>query len=339
LTLAPFFGMPSFAMRRILLCSFLAACAAPAAAPDEPPAVAAIVRDPCSMPEGDWGFQKLGVVHGLPEADRSGDGVLAPALVEHEGVLHLWFTQKISTSYSLFHSESRDQGSSFTSPVETTGLGDAHLNAYPTVWREDGAFKLLFGSGSFKLATSEDGVHFTLGTSPILGASFVADRFDALSVLYPSRVADDAGAVLFFSGYDGHHVRIGRALQSDTGAFSVDPPRPVLDLGAPTDFDNAAVAQPHVQRAFGRWWMWYGGYDTSHTNPGPYRIGSASSADGVAWTKHGVAVDLSATGSDAWSTRDPALVPSAERWLMFYVGLGDDGRYRLHRAASDACSR
>jgi hypothetical protein len=112
----------------------------------------------------------------------------------------------------------------------------------------------------------------------------------------------------------------------------------VVEPGASTDFDNAATAQPHVQRAFGRWWMWYGGYDTSHSNPGPYRIGSASSADGVVWDKHGVAVDLSPKGSDAWSTRDPALVVAAGRWLMLYVGLGDDRRYRLHRAASDVCA-
>jgi hypothetical protein len=330
------------AMHRVLLCLFFAACAAPEVRPEETQPSAATSAEParCRAPDPDWRWRKLGAVIGLPEAERAGDGVLTPALVEHDGALHLWFTQKTGVDHVLFHSESRDGGETFATPSPATGLGEGRVNAYPTVWRENGAFKLLFGSGSIKLATSDDGVHFTLAPSSVLSASFAADRFDALSVLYPNRVSDEArfGAVLFFSGYDGRHVRIGRAVEQADGRFAVDPPRPVVDLGAADEFDNAAVAQPHVQRAFGQWWMFYGGYDTSHTNPGPYRIGSASSADGVVWNKHGVAVELSESGSDAWSTRDPALVPWPGGWLMFYVGLGDDGRYRLHRAASDVCS-
>jgi hypothetical protein len=327
-------------MRRLLSCVFLAACTATETSAEEPElrAQSSFEQARCRAPDPDWEWRRLGVVRGLPDAAAAGDGMLAPALVEHAGVLHLWYSQKTASRYALFHGESRDGGESFAAPTQVTGLGDDHLNAYPSVWRENGTYKLLFGSGSFKLATSDDGVHFTLAPSAVLRASFDPARFDAFSILYPNRVSDGAGAVIFFSGYDGHRIRIGRATEQVDGSFSVDPPRPVVELGTPTDFDNAAVAQPHVQRAFERWWMWYGGYDTSHTNPGPYRIGSASSADGVVWKKHGVVVDLSETGSDAWSTRDPALVPLAGRWLMFYVGLGDDGRYRLHRAASDVCS-
>lgn len=320
-------------MRRLLLGLFLVACASPEASLES--SSASIARAACDVSEPFSSFHKLGLVRGLPEAAAVGDGVLSPAVIEHEGVLHLWYAEKVGTKYTLFHSESRDGGESFSSPIAATGLGDAHANAYPTVWREDGTFKLIFGSGTFKVATSDDGVHFTLASAPILGASFVADRFDALSVVYPNRVADGDGAVLFFSGYDGRRVRIGRAVQNAEGSFVVDPPRPILDLGAATDFDNAAVAQSHVQRAFDQWWMLYGGYDTSRSSPGPYRIGMASSPDGLTWTKHGVALELSTNGTDAWSTRDPALVPAGDHWLLFYVGMGDDGRYRLHRATSD----
>jgi hypothetical protein len=286
-----------------------------------------------------WAWHKLGLPRGLPEPEAAGDGVLAPAVLEDEGVLHLWYTQKTNGSpYALMHSESRDGGESFATPALVTGLGNDHMNAYPTVWREGGVFKLLFGSGSIRLATSDDGVRFTPApTSVVLRPSFDATRFDARSVLYPSHAPGES-AVFFFTGFDGVRLRIGRAALREDGVFVADPPRPVIDIGAGSEFDNSAAAAPHVQRVSGRWWMWYGGYDTSQSNPGPYRIGHASSKDGVAWTKHGVAVDLGASGTDAWSTRDPVLVASKDsggRWLMFYVGLGDDGRYRLHRAASD----
>jgi hypothetical protein len=320
-------------MRRLLFGLFLAACAVP----DESlPDAALSSQTRCAPPETGGGWHKLGVVRGLPEPERSGDGVIAPSLVLHEGGLHLWYTQKTGVTHSLFHTVSHDGGASFEAPVAVLGLGEG-LNAYPHVWREQGSFAMLFGSGSIKLATSADGVRFTLAPSSVLSASFEADRFDALSVLYPNRVVDETGPVLYFSGYDGRRMRIGRAASREDGSFSVDPPHPVVDLGAAVDFDNTAVAQAHVQRISGQWRMWYGGYDTSVSNPGPYRIGSATSADGLVWKKHGVAVDLGAAGTDAWSTRDPVVVATKGSWQMFYVGLGDDGRYRLHRATNDAC--
>jgi hypothetical protein len=292
----------------------------------------------CRAPDGDWGWTKLGPLSGLPEASQPGDGALSPTVLDVDGVLHVWYAEKTGSSYTLLHTTSTDDGATFAMPAVVTGLGADHMAAYPSVTRENGHYDMLFGSGTFQRATSDDGVAFTLSPAPLLRASFDSSRFDALSILYPSRVTDGDSTTLFFSGFDGHHVRIGRALEQADGSFVVDPPRPVVDLGAPTDFDNSAAAQPHVERAFGRWWMWYGGYDVSHTNPGPYRIGTATSDDGVVWEKHGVALDLSSQGTDAWSTRDPALVPRVGRWLMIYVGLGDDGRYRLHRATSDVCS-
>ncbi len=332
-------GHDARVLRSLVLCLLLGACSTAASLPEEAAATraeAAVAS--CVAAAASWGWTKLGPVRGLPEPAQAGDGAFAPAALVHEGVLHLWYTQKTGSRHTLVHGTSLDGGETFGALEEASGLGADHLNAYPTVWREDGAFKLIYGSGSFKVATSKDGVRFTLAPAPVLRASFDATRFDAFSVLYPSRIADVSGDVLFFSGYDGQRLRIGRAVAQTDGTFAVDPPRPVVDLGVASDFDNSAVAQPHVQRAFGRWWMWFGGYDTSLSNPGPYRIGSASSADGITWEKQGVAVDLAPSGSDAWSTRDPSLVPVAGTWSMFYAGLGDDGRYRLHRAASTVCS-
>jgi hypothetical protein len=307
-------------MRRLLALLLLSACAGPetATVSDE------LAERPSCAPVGPW--EKLGALP-LPGPLATGDGALAPSALDDGGVLHLWYAEKSGTHYALKHTTSRDGGDTFALPETVTGLGEGYLHAYPSVWREDGAFRMAFGSGSIKLATSADGVRFTIVTTSLLRASFEADRFDALSVLYPSRVVD---GVLFFSGYDGRRIRIGRAVAQDDGTFAVDPPRAVIEPGEA--FDNTSVAQPHVVRTRGEYWMLYGGYDTSATSPGPYRIGAASSVDGISWTKKGVVLDLSPNGTDAWSTRDPSLVASKAGWLMFYAGLGDDGRYRIHRA-------
>ncbi len=327
-------------MRAFLAGLLFCACATPVPAPEplELGSEASEVRAACRAPSADWAFSKLGVVRGLPDAERAGDGLLAPAALVHEGRLHLWFVVKTGLRHTLLHAVSEDGGASFAPPEAVEGTGDDHVTAYPSVWRQDGRFMLLYGSGSFSIAASHDGVRFERVNERVLGASFVPGRFDALSILYPSRVWHEDASVLFFAGFDGHRVRIGRALAAADGAYVVDPPEPVVDLGDATAFDNTSVAQPHVRRAFDRYWMWYGGYDTSRTNPGPYRIGFAESDDGVVWRKHGVALELSEHGSDAWSTRDPALVPFSGRWLMFYAGLGEDGRYRLHRATSEVCA-
>ena len=286
-----------------------------------------------------WSFEKLGPVRGLPEPAAAGEGALSPAVVVHGDVLHLWYAEKTAASgYAMMHAESRDGGATFAPPARVTGLAAGTIAAYPSVWLEGDTFQLLYGSGSFKRASSPDGVHFTLAPTSVMTAGTDPARFDGRSILYPSVVHDAGVATLFFTGFDGQRLRIGRATAGADGRFSPDPPLPVIDVGAASAFDNRSVAQPHVARVGSRWWMWYGGYDTAAANPGPYRIGSASSADGITWEKHGVALQLSAQGTDAWSTRDPALVVARGRWLMFYVGMGDDGRYRLHRAASDVCA-
>src|SRR6185369_14903642 len=125
-------------MRLLLLSVVCAGCTMVDASSNESLAFRAPTQTCEGAPTTDWKWRKLGVVHGLPEAERQGDGILAPALLESEGVLHLWYSEKTGSRYELFHSESRDGGESFAPPSEITGLGDGQMLAYPTVWREDG---------------------------------------------------------------------------------------------------------------------------------------------------------------------------------------------------------
>ena len=52
-----------------------------------------------------------------------------------------------------------------------------------------------------------------------------------------------------------------------------------------------------------------------------------------------ISLPLTDAGVEAYSTRDPAVVPWGDGWLMVYVGMGDDGRYWLVSATSDVCNR
>ena len=104
-------------------------------------------------------------------------------------------------------------------------------------------------------------------------------------------------------------------------------------------FDSTSVGQPELHRINDIDHLWYGGYDTTNTNPGPWRIGLATSTDGgLTFERKGVSIALAGDGDDAWSTRDPALLRTAEGWLMVYVGLAPDMRYRLLVATSTTCA-
>lgn len=297
--------------------------------PDPAPGVG-----PSGYPMDGWGWASHGVILEDPDAGAN-EGLLAPSLVERDGTLHLFYTRKAGALHRIWHAESTD-GATWTGAAEATGLGDDPVLAYPAVLVEDGRFRMWVGSGTFDLAESEDGVAWTIVAESVLRPSDVGG-FGALSLLYPTVAPTPDGYVMWFTGYDGAQLRIGRATSPDGVAWTVSPAEPVLSPGAATGFDNKAVAGPHALRVGDQWLLWYGGYDTSKTNPGPYRVGVATSTDGVAWQKAGVSLDLPAAGPDAWSTRDPAVLPRPDGWLMIYAGLGTDQRYRLLRATSAVC--
>lgn len=281
-----------------------------------------------------WSWQKRGLLLEDPEA-RAGDGYLAPAVVEANGALHLFFVRKTGLEQRILYAKSTD-GESWTTPVPVTGLGSGTIFSSPSVQHAGRKFKMWFSSGGIDLAESVDGLQWTVLASGVLGAG-EGGAFDSLSVLYPSVVPELSGYSLFYTGFNGQTYAIGRALSADGLAWSRAPATPVLSAGAAQEFDNTAVAQPRVLRTPAGYLMWFSGYDTSLTNPGPYRVGLARSDDGLSWTKAGVSLDLSAEGDDAYSTRDAAPFVWQGAWRMVYVGMGTDYRYRLLLADSAVC--
>lgn len=160
--------------------------------------------------------------------------------------------------------------------------------------------------------------------------------FGALSLLYPAPVQDGAPVRLYFTGFDGVAFAIGRATLAGSD-LSIDED-PLLTEGGPATWYNSAVAAPAAVHTGADWCLWFGGYDTSQTDPGTWRVGFTQGDDGVCWgPTPTVSLPLGESGPDAWSTRDPTVVPWEGGWQMIYVGMGDDGVYRLMAATSDVC--
>ncbi len=262
------------------------------------------------------------------------DGYLSPAAVVAGGRIHLWFARKKGVQHRIHHASS--DGAGFDSVQETTGLQGEDIIAYPSVVHDGSRFLMWYGSGTIDLAESQDGVAWTMIASSVLKTG-EQGAFDSMTVLYPSVFHDGTQYVMYYTGFDGAGFAIGRAVSPDGTAFTRTSTEPVLDVRKDA-FDNHAVAQPCAVRNGAETLVWYGGYDTLVANPGPYRIGLASTQDGVGFKRVGLTLDLEPSGVEAYSTRDPAVVRWQGRWWMAYVGMGDDRRYRIMSATSETCA-
>ena len=278
-----------------------------------------------------WAWQRHGLLREAPVgADL--DGLLSPALVEVGGTIHLYYSHKQGLDSTLWRSSTEDW-ESWSAPQPVTGFdGDASANS-ASLLHDGQRYRMWIASGSLDVATSTDGLSWTVEQPLALNAS--GEGFDAWSLLYPSVQPQGGGYSLWYTGFDGASYAIGRATSPDGLTWERAPTGPLVQAGA--GFDNRAVAQPSVRPWGEGWVMAYGGYDTSQTDPGPWRVGLARSEDGVTWERIGLALPLTDAGGEAFSTRDPALLHSQGRWHLVYVGLGEDLQHRLFHATSAVC--
>ena len=142
-------------------------------------------------------------------------------------------------------------------------------------------------------------------------------------------MVDQAGTRMWFSGFNGRTFAIGLAIKIDQAWQNQGA---VIEAVEDLPYENTAVAQSAIYQSPQGIMMWYGGYDTSNTDPGPWRLLAAWSADGRTWERQGLALDLSASGEEAWSVREPSVVLWKQHLWLAYIAMGDDGIYRLRLA-------
>lgn len=171
---------------------------------------------------------------------------------------------------------------------------------------------------SLGLARSRDGLAWTKHGAPVL-APGPRGSWDERGVADPYVIRAEPWFYLYYLGQDrARRQRLGLARSLDGVRWEKLRANPVMELGAPGDFDEVGLGEPAVWRDRGWWWMLYTGRDRAEHR----RMGLARSRDGVAWERVGGAI----AGSEPWNAAvvcDASVEPAENGEVRVWFGGGD----------------
>ncbi|MEP6909516.1 MAG: hypothetical protein ABI896_03680, partial [Actinomycetota bacterium] len=161
--------------------------------------------------------------------------------------------------------------------------------------------------------------------------------FDASAVTHPSVFKDGANFVMYYTGLDsGGTARIGRATATSASGPFTRGASAVLDVGTANEFDATSVKDPVVIKAgAGDYRLLYTGVETLDGKP-IERVGYATSADGIAWTKRGVVLNpsLIAYSSDETGVEPTGMLIDGATLHVWTNGVDRSGRTRGEHATA-----
>ncbi len=279
----------------------------------------------------DWVREGDVFTPGLP-GTPDGLRALRPWVVEEDnGTLRMWYSAHDGTNSRILAAIRQPGGTPGGASDGTwerlgvavdaglAGESDQYGVESPCVVRTPGGYLMAYAgfdgeATRLHMATSEDGYAWTAqGTIMQRGSE------DVLAASHPCLLHTGAGWWLFFSGYDGsqdsRHAAILAAV-SPTGA-SWDRVGTVLE---PTT-SEVAISHPCVLLIARTFYMFYASDDG-----GRIAIAMATSADGMAWDRHGIVLEASGDSLEAGGVHSPCVVRRRDGSLhLWYAGLaGDD---------------
>ncbi|NIM94739.1 MAG: DUF11 domain-containing protein [Anaerolineales bacterium] len=167
------------------------------------------------------------------------------------------------------------------------------------------------------LAISPDGEIWTKeGSNPVLSPT---EPWEGTALGGPSVIFDGGLFKMWYMAFDSSGVgRIGYATSPDGITWTKYGGNPVLDTGTTGSWESDDVTTPTVIKEGSTYHMWYGGYDG-----GAFRIGHATSSDGINWTKDGSnpVLDVGPGGEWDWlSVYSPSVIKVGDEYQLMYSG-------------------
>lgn len=120
-------------------------------------------------------------------------------------------------------------------------------------------------------------------------------------------------------------------ISNDGITWTLNPTSPVLQANSTNGtWDHRAVETPSVIYFNGQYHLFYTGYPTTHTDANSYKIGHATSTDGINWTKdpsYLVAPNDPTNNTpnltfNQWITAEPAAVVFNNKIYLYFTAVG-----------------
>jgi len=188
-------------------------------------------------------------------------------------------------------------------------------------------------------ATSSDGINWDkYAGNPVLDLGSPGS-WDENEVMHPCVVFDGNIYHMWYNGYGQDVQRTGYATSEDGVNWTKHAGNPALTLGDPMAWDDYMLALSGVIFKDNEYKMWYTGGDGTDEDSKYFRIGYATSPDGIIWSKYEDNPVLDIGDAGMWDS--VGVVTSAVMfdttmniYKMWYGGL--DGSYgRTGYATSD----
>ena len=194
------------------------------------------------------------------------------------------------------------------------------------------------------LASTTDDVTWTrYASNPIISKG---TGFESTWVAQPTLVYDGSKYVIYYSGYNGTTLQIGRASATTFhGTWTKDAGNPVLPKGSvSTDPDFGGAANPVVHYDANdtpAWKMWYHAFPNGSTPANPFglTVCFADSSDGITWTKHGTVIGVGTGGSfNDFGSDMGCVYRDKSTWYVFMAGYHNPGTGVVARSGYCTCT-
>ena len=183
-------------------------------------------------------------------------------------------------------------------------------------------------------ATSPDGKTWTPYTSnPVLDVG-VTGKWDSLWVGNPYVIYDGITYHMWYQGWNGTNHRIGYATSTDKITWTRYAMNPVMSESLVGSWDDRGVGNPCIYFDGSIFHMWYYGWNVQSVG----RIGYATSADGITWTKYdsNPVLNVGSMGSwDSLTVLAPDVIFDGAKYHMWYNGESAEWESRIGYATSD----
>ena len=246
---------------------------------------------------------------------------------------HMWYSgAQQENNYRIGYATSSD-GINWNKPVNNPVLGVGASGAFdeeevwlPTVLFDGSQYKMWYtgsvSSGGIGYATAADPTVWTRHAgAPVLDKDG-SSSWEQRRVLNPVVLRSDTLYQMWYSAESiSSRWQTGYATSTDGVNWSKHPDNPVLTIGA-NEWDAVAALAGTVLFEDGQYHMWYHG--TNGNAFSGWKIGYATSPDGVNWTKH-ASNPILEPGSGSWDADIvgfPRVIKDGDRYRMWYTGRG-----------------